>query len=492
MISKERIYRSLDTPLHIPKISIFSHVFLNKQLGPEHPAFVDVASGRPYSRENVHSLSLQLAWAVQNILHINKDEVVAILSVNSALWAITFLGCIAAGARITTINSAYTPTELQYQLKDCGAYHVFVHPLQFTVLKETFKSMGVSEVEARKRIIIIDPLGTYTGLDGWTRYEDLLDKGRLQREQISNPQLSQDATLLCYSSGTSGLSKGVELFHRNVISVVAMCAFKMDYLTPTATVAAVLPFFDFSSLKVLASGAAPASEGLALAVYNRLTKRGANVSVVQGWGMTETCAPSTSTPLNLWRTKINTSGALMPNMEARIVRDDGTDVPDGEVGEIWVRGPCVMKGYWHNDEATKETMTADSWLKTGDIGTIDGDGFLTVIDRKKELIKYKQETESTVLLVPPAELEGLLLTHPNIADAAVIGIWSEANSSEYPRAYIVPRGGISSLNSDKDKAAFCEEVEAWIRKRVAKHKYLRGGVRLVDSIPKNMSVTQRV
>lgn len=94
---------------------------------------------------------------------------------------------------------------------------------------------------------------------------------------------------------------------------------------------------------MLASGAAPTTEGLALTVRNRLAKKGADVAIIQGWGMTETGAPSTSTPIKHWLKKISTSGALLPNMEARIVGDDGRDVPEGEVGEFWIRGPSVMK-----------------------------------------------------------------------------------------------------------------------------------------------------
>lgn len=116
MVSKERIYRSADTPLHIPEVSIYTHIFSNCQLGSKHPAFVDITSGRTYSREDVHDISLQVAWAVQNILSIKEGDVIAIFSVNSALWALTFLGCTAAGARVTTVNSSYTPAELQHQL----------------------------------------------------------------------------------------------------------------------------------------------------------------------------------------------------------------------------------------------------------------------------------------------------------------------------------------------------------------------------------------
>lgn len=528
--------------MNIPETSIFNHVFSKKQLNPDSTAFIDISSGRTYSRKEVHSISLQLAWAIQNVLHLKSGDFVAIFSVNSALWALTFLGCNAAGVGVTTVNSSYTPNELRNQLIDSRAVHIFVHPQQFPVLRDTLKIMNIPEATAKERVVIIDPSGKYVGFDGWRRFEDLLGNGRLQQEESADGRLSHNTTLLCYSSGTTGLAKGVELSHHNVISVVTMAAARMTYLTHTGTAVAVLPLFhiyglvcllclclhkgtrlvimpsftpesfletlqtykvvvgfvvppilvvlanhpavdnyDFSHLKVLASGAAPTTEGLALAVSKRLAKNGADVAVVQGWGMTETSAPSTTTGLTVWREKIGASGILLPNMEARIVGDDDMDVPEGEVGEFWIRGPSVMKGYWKNDKATRETITTDGWLKTGDIAFIDKDGYLTFIDRKKELIKYKG------FQVPPAELEGLLLTHPKIADAAVIGIWSEAEATEYPKAYVVPRGGLASLKTEKEKSMLCEEVQAWVRERVAKHKFLRGGIELVDSIPKSPS-----
>lgn len=122
----ERIYRSQDPPLNIPETSIFTHVFSNKQLDHNSAAFIDVASGRAYSRKEAHNISLQVAWAVQNILHLKKGDFVAIFSVNSALWALTFLGCNAAGVGVTTVNSSYTPNELRNQLNVSYCPYIFL------------------------------------------------------------------------------------------------------------------------------------------------------------------------------------------------------------------------------------------------------------------------------------------------------------------------------------------------------------------------------
>jgi 4-coumarate--CoA ligase len=177
---------------------------------------------------------------------------------------------------------------------------------------------------------------------------------------------------------------------------------------------------------------------------------------------------------------VATSGAvgeLNANCEAMIVADDGSEVtargPDAR-GEIWVRAPNVMKGYWRNPKATAETKTSDGWLKTGDIAYVDEDGKFFIVDRKKELIKVKGNQ------VAPAELEALLLDHSAISDAAVIGLPTE-DGDERPRAYIV-------LQPDKQSQRTpMAEVVKFVETRVARHKRITGGVVYIDAIPKNPS-----
>lgn len=147
--------------------------------------------------------------------------------------------------------------------------------------------------------------------------------------------------------------------------------------------------------------------------------------------------------------------------------------PDAR-GELWVRAPNVMKGYWNKPEATKETLTPDGWLKTGDIAYVDEQGKFYIVDRKKELIKVKGNQ------VAPAELEALLLEHPAIADAAVIGV-PTPHGDESPRAYVVLQP------DEKSKATKPEEIVAFVAKNAARHKWLTGGVKHVDTIPKNPS-----
>lgn len=144
------------------------------------------------------------------------------------------------------------------------------------------------------------------------------------------------------------------------------------------------------------------------------------------------------------------------------------------VGELWCRGPNVMKGYWRNPKATAETLTPDGWLKTGDIAYVDDDGLFFIVDRKKELIKVKGNQ------VAPAELEALLLEHPGIADAAVIGIPTE-DGDEKPRAFIVRQIGPAG------ESLTASEVAKFVEGKVVRYKRLAGGVEFVDAIPKNPS-----
>jgi acyl-CoA synthetase (AMP-forming)/AMP-acid ligase II len=162
-------------------------------------------------------------------------------------------------------------------------------------------------------------------------------------------------------------------------------------------------------------------------------------------------------------------GFLIPGTEARYVDPEtGEDAATGERGELWIRGPQVMKGYLNNEAATKHTIDAEGWLHTGDIGYVDEDGYFFLVDRLKELIKYKG------FQVPPAELESVLLSHPSIADAAVIPVPDE-EAGELPKAYVVLSGDATE-----------EDIMSFVAERVAPHKKIRL-VEITDEIPKSAS-----
>ena len=224
--------------------------------------------------------------------------------------------------------------------------------------------------------------------------------------------------------------------------------------------------YDLSSLVELTSGAAPLSAELAEEVVQRL-----GCNVIQGYGLTETSPVTHVCPNRPGMVKRASVGPAISNTEVLLV-DTATDEPVGknERGEVWIRGPQVMQGDLNNPQATANTIDRDGWLHTGDIGYIDDDEYLFIVDRVKELIKYKG------MQVPPAELEALLLTHPAIADAAVIPSPDE-EAGEVPKAFVVLKPAA---------AATAEEIMAWVAERVAPHKKVRR-LEFVKEVPKSLS-----
>jgi acyl-CoA synthetase (AMP-forming)/AMP-acid ligase II len=333
---------------------------------------------------------------------------------------------------------------------------------------------------------------------------------------------SETLAALPYSSGTGGLPKGVMLTHRNIaanilqfsqasgwpdtaaslallpmfhiygLTVVLLSGLLtgmklvtaprfepepflkalQDYrVTHLAVVPPILQFlalhplvnsYDLSSVEVVACGAAP----LGMALEHKASER-LKSDVGQGYGMTESSGVIAISYPDRFR--LGSSGQLLPGTEARVVNpDSGADLERGVPGEIWFRGPQAFKGYLNNPEMTSETITTDGWVRTGDLGYFDDDGYLFITDRLKELIKVKG------FQVAPAELEALLYTHPSVADAAVIGRADERDG-ERPVAYVVPR-------NELDKA----ELKNWIAQRVSAYKQLADVV-LCEAIPKSLS-----
>ncbi|CAE6488969.1 unnamed protein product, partial [Rhizoctonia solani] len=463
-------------------------------------------------------------------------------SPNSIAWPFTLFGCVAAGLRITLANSSYTPPELAHQLKDSGAGYVFVYPALLATLFKAFEILKVPAKEAQKRIVIMTyRVPAAKGTEQYTQLDSLLRAGKFDNEEKFDGDLSNETVYLCYSSGTTGLSKGVETTHHNINAVLTIsraafpgmipgqdvmlgilpfyhiygcvnvvhysftlgipvvisppfnpdefCSFVEKYritasliVPPVLVLLASHPAVDkykISSLRFFFSGAAPLGPELTARVQSRLRSRGADVLITQGYGLTETSPTCTLLPLQRADQKVGSAGELLPNLEARLVAEDGTDAKDGEPGEFWLRGPTVMKGYLNNPSATANSITPDGWFKTGDIAIRDSEGFFTIVDRLKELIKYKG------FQVPPADLENVLLTHPDVVDAGVVGVDSVEQATELPRAYVVHRAGYNSFKSQAERDAFGKEVQTWIQSKVARHKFLRGGVSVVEAIPKS-------
>ena len=502
------VYRSPMPDIDIPDVPVTEFVMRWAERDPERLALVDGPTGRSYTYGQLAMFINCLAGGLAS-RGLGPGDTIAIMAPNLPEYAIAFHGAAVAGVAISTINPTYTAEEVRFQLRDSGAKILITIGMFVDTAKGAVQGTDVTDIY----VIGDAPEGTLpvTSLFGEPTTQVAVD-------------LADHVMVLPYSSGTTGLPKGVMLTHRNLVA--NLCQIEGGLAVEDGEVAlAVLPFFhiygmqvlmngllaqgvtivtvprfdleqvlgliqdkkvtrffavppivlalakhplvdsyDLSSLRQVFSGAAPLSAELALEAGARI-----NCEVVQGYGMTEMSPVSHLTPPGQF--KAGTSGITVPNAECRIVDPEtGEDRGVGERGELWVRGPMVMKGYLNNPEATAATIDADGWLHTGDVAIIDDDGHMTVVDRVKELIKYKG------FQVAPAELEALLLTHPAVADAAVIGVLDD-EAGEIPKAFIVLKPG---------QELTAAEVTDFTAQHVATYKVIHE-VAFVEAIPKSAS-----
>ncbi|KAH8087870.1 AMP binding protein [Cristinia sonorae] len=544
-----RIIKSPYPDVSIPDESLFTYLFRTcyNEGKPTDPAFIDAATGKAISREQTRDFALRFAYALregfaqQGGISLKRGDTIMCFSVNSISWPIFMYGAFAAGVKATLANSGYTARELEYQYKDSGSKMVVVHPMMLPVVLEMFQNMNIPGREVKQRVIIADyGMKRAPGTENFVNIDDLLRKGSLGVEEQFAGELAHEVAFICYSSGTTGNPKGVMTTHRNVIAetLLARKVIPVDKKKRDDVMLGVLPFYhiygacnlmaipfsngfpvvvvpkfdiiatfqciekyritmmlavppmflamarhpartkhNLSTLRYMNSGAAPLGAPLATELRTKLQAQGSNCWITQGYGLTESTSGSHCLHFEDHERKVGTVGHLMSNMEARLVREDGTDAEVGEPGELWMRGPIIMKGYHNNPEANAKSFSKDGFFITGDVATIDEEGYFRIVDRVKELIKYKG------FQVAPAELESLLLQHPDINDAAVIGIEDEEEATEIPRAYVVHKDGRQNIDTE----AFARAVQKWIEPRVAKHKLLRGGVVVIDIIPKSLS-----
>jgi len=490
--------------VEIPDEDIASHVLAG--VADDKVVLVDGPSGREITgaafKGAVKGLAAGLAGR-----GIGRGDVVALYLPNLPEYAVAFHGVCAAGATNTTANPLYTAPELRHQLSDSGARILITVPPFLDAAREAAGQSGVEEV------FVVGEA------EGAAPFTDLIGDPAQAPSVDLDPD--EDLAVLPYSSGTTGLPKGVMLTHRNLVAnlIQTEAALPTD---PDDVLIAVLPFFhiygqtvimnlglragarivtmprfdldqflglieshrvtkayvvppialalakhpavdghDLSSLELIMSGAAPLGADLADQVAARV-----GCPVNQGYGMTET-SPVT----HLVRPQESAGrggkiGVPLPDTEARIV--DPETGADAERGELWIRGPQVMKGYLDNPEATAETIDSEGWLHTGDVAEVDAEGQFEIVDRLKELIKYKG------FQVPPAELEALLLGHRAISDAAVIGVPDE-EAGELPKAFVVAEDDVSD-----------QEIIEYVAERVSPQKRVRL-VERVGEIPKSPS-----
>lgn len=513
------MFHSPHPSVEVPDESIYDYLFGSLDEGDlDRVALVDPSSGAETTYGALRAQVDAFAGALA-ARGVDTDTVVAMLCPNVPAFATVFHGILRLGATITTINSLYTAHEIENQLRDAAAtWLVTVSPLLPQAL-EAARAVGVPD----ERVIVLD------GVEGHPDLRALLGEGRTPPEVTIDP--ATHVAVLPYSSGTTGVPKGVMLSHRNLVANVHQCRPVIE-IGADDRVLAVLPFFhiygmtvllnlalrqratlvtmprfdlmeflrviqdhrctflfiappiavalakhpaveqfDLSSVHSVFSGAAPLDGETAETAGRRIGAR-----FFQGYGMSELSPVSHAIPAE-GGMPVSSVGVLIPNCDAKLVDpetgaeleehgDDGLTAP----GEIWVRGPNVMLGYLNRPDATAETLDADGFLHTGDIGVHHVDGYFTIVDRLKELIKYHGYQ------IAPAELEALLLSHPKIQDAAVIGVRGD-DGEEIPKAFVVaaPEAGLSA-----------DDVMAFVAGQVAPHKKVRR-VEFIDAVPKSAS-----
>ena len=501
------IFESRYPPVAPRDIAITERVFEGLDARADQPVLVDGPTGGTLTGAELKDRIKRFAGGLAQSGF--AGETVAIMSTNHVDYPVVFHGTAYAGGTISTANPTYTARELNYQLNDSGATLLVTHPAFLDTAKEAVQGTKIREIVV---------LGES---DGATPIETFLGAPRTEQAPVD---LAEHVVVLPYSSGTTGLPKGVMLTHRNLVTNVDQSLGAID-IQPGEWTVAFLPFFhiygqtvlmnvylargagvvtmprfdleqflklvqeyktprvwavppvaialakhplvddyDLSAVKQVFSAAAPADETLMNAIKARIGANG-----VQAYGMTELSPISHIAPSE--NAKPGAVGVAVPDTQCRIVDPETMqDLGPNEEGELWIKGPQVMKGYLNNQKATDETIVDGGWLRTGDLGLIDEDGELWIKDRLKELIKFKG------FQVAPAEVEAALLELSDVADCAVLGKRDD-EAGEVPVAFVVRREGADCTP---------DTIRAALEGRLVSYK-IPAEVTFIDAIPKTAS-----
>lgn len=522
--------RSPYPDLQIPKCNILSYLFGDGSSLPNKPIWIDAANPN-------HSLSLvqMLSWVKRfavglNRLRIPESRAVMVFCPNNLYIPMVYLAAAGSKRYFTGANPNYTISEVAYQMRTIEAAIVLIHP---SLLKTGLAAAKEAGIPFNRIFQFSDTVvgRSPEGIDDWrTMLASEAESRNWQWDPLEGQAAVDQICAINFSSGTTGLPKGVCITHHSLVSNASQASFiKFDtehsktpreqeiwlsmlpmyhafsqlwtinvaakngipvyvmerfvfedflkyleryHVTALQTVPPVVVMlskrpevskYDLSSIEYILCGAAPLSKDVQNDVMKRL-----GCVIVQGWGMTETTALAIIIP----GSKVDFTGSIgmcVPNTEAKLINETGQEIAGNETaGELLVRGPQIMKEYWGNVKATKESLDDGNWLHTGDIAIRRGDNFW-IVDRIKELIKVNG------LQVAPAELEGLLLEHNDVADAAVVGI--TVHGEEMPRAYVVLQDTATGSVTEAD-------IQGFVAGKVAKHKRLTGGVKFVEEVPK--------
>ncbi|KAJ5128789.1 uncharacterized protein N7443_005903 [Penicillium atrosanguineum] len=543
------MFKSVFPTLDIPKTNILSYLYPTNQTVSDNPIWIDAEDpAKSLSPRQMLSWVRRLGFGLDR-LGVEKGEVVMIITPNHIFVPVAYQGIAGSGRIFSGANPIYKVPEIQHQLKNTSAKVILTHPSLIQTVLEAARGVGFPE----DRIFQFSdrPCRAVYGILDWREMLGSEEEANMWKWDDLRESADSTIATINYSSGTTGLPKGVCVSHYNLIANVEQSIFTRDQETPYAAVPGARPAerwvgflplyhaygkmlpnhfnptpkhylqfpgqlyanlmagklgvpiyimqkfvfedflrviqkyritnlqvappilimldkrpetskFDLSSIKNILCGAAPLSRELQNTIQKNL-----KLNVVQSWGMTELTCSGLYVPGG--RTDDSGSiGMLVPNCQCKILDEEGKIIYAGEPGELYIRGPNVCMGYWKNEQATRESLDEEGWLKTGDVVIVRDNSFW-VVDRKKELIKVNG------LQVAPAELEAVLLEHADVADAGVVGI--TINEEERPRAYVRLQDGPASSTS---KA----QIQDYMKIRVAKHKQLTGGVIFVEEVPR--------
>ncbi|KAJ1961343.1 hypothetical protein IWQ62_003900 [Dispira parvispora] len=544
-----RVFRSQHPNVTVPSLDVVSYVLQSAQgnkywQDPNRPVYIDAETGTSVTIRQFQQLVPQLAAGWQRHAKLQPGDVVAVISPNDIYYGPVLFGVLAAGGTVSPINPGYTVPEIVYQLRNSGARYVVIDPLMWSTVQPALKEVGIDEDKvftfptssslSQKSSItpaVVPPSGSIQDI------LSLKHSGPWDSPRWSSNQLQEALAYLCFSSGTSGRSKGVMTSHSNMVanlvqinafrqaegishygqrlvgvlpfyhiyglsllvhsplvqgySVIVHRKFQMEkflasiqkyrinyaYLVPPIMLRLakdpLVDDYDLSSLRGVASGAAPLSSTLIEEIKTRH-----QVTISQAYGLTE------SSPIVHMSPRADYSedsvGTLMPSMEVKLLDEKDQPLGYNQPGEMCIKGPNVMKGYINNPEATQAAFTPDGFFRTGDVAYVNERGEFFIADRLKELIKYKG------FQVAPAELEAVVVSHPQVADVVVLGVYRPEQATEVPKAYVVLRD--PQLMTDPVQAPkIAADIVDFVTQKVANHKKLRGGVEFIQEVPKSSS-----